>query len=181
MGWTYVQKQYATIDEFFEKSYLSDNYEFLGKGYLVNLTEYYRAIRNKKTNQIFALVCLIDLSNKWQIGYKDMTEDMGPCVYNCPKKVLDIIEQCEPSCKWAKEWREKCHEVLNKRQKAKGLKNGDIVQFSESISFSNGNTYNRFKVIVYKGKKHLYALTDNNSCVGEVHIRNWRTRDFEII
>ena len=46
-------------------------------------------------------------------GYKGMSEDMGPCYYDCPLSYLD--EADEPSSGLAREWREKVRKLAAER------------------------------------------------------------------
>lgn len=51
---------------------------------------------------------------KGMFYYKDMSEDMGPCYYDCPETILKLLS--ETDSKWALEWRQKCHEKNEKKK-----------------------------------------------------------------
>ena len=57
MGWTSLHKDYGmSIDDFFEKEMESDDFKFIGKGALVNMSEYYRAVYIPSKKQYFVMV-----------------------------------------------------------------------------------------------------------------------------
>lgn len=58
--------------------------------------------------RLFCLVCLIEVSGS-EIGYKDMTESMGPNILAPPaffQKLEDLIP--EPDGRYAADWRARC-------------------------------------------------------------------------
>lgn len=65
-------------------------------------------------------------------GYKDMSEDMGPCVYTCPLKFLDRSTCNTP---YAVEWRQNCrdyHARKSDRRKAVAALTDGLYQFDLS-------------------------------------------------
>lgn len=70
---------------------------------------------NKKTNTYFALVCRIhfERDSYYNFSYNDMDESENPYFYNCPKRIMDIIERSKPVNDMSKEWRMKVHKVLD--------------------------------------------------------------------
>jgi len=76
-------------------------------------------------------------SDYFNFGYKDMSEDMGPGIANCPKRILDLLSEPPPN-EWAQEWRERCRENIKQRRKLGRLKVGDIVVFPHPIEFRSG-------------------------------------------
>lgn len=63
--------------------------------------------------------------DRWAWGYKDMSEDMGPCIATCPKKLL-ARSNCQSS--YAVEWRQSCLDwhsgKLARAQKVAALADG---------------------------------------------------------
>ena len=82
----------------------------------VNASTYYAAVKMTKFAEpenatIFGVVVLtkIDNNSMYNFSYKDMDETMGPCKYDCPVGILNILSPTEN--KYANEWREKCRET----------------------------------------------------------------------
>ena len=92
-------------------------------------TTYYAAVKktifatkDKPENiQVFGTVCLTstDVKDYYNFAYKDMDETCGPCKYDCPKGILDLLTPTESE--YANEWRKQCYEHLDKKKKANGL------------------------------------------------------------
>ena len=156
MGWTTVHKPVGTsVDSFFDKEFAGSNIEFVGKGCLKNFSEYYRACYNKKTNTYFALVCRIhfERDSYYNFSYKDMDESENPYFYNCPKRIMDIIERSKPVNDMSKEWRMKVHKVLDTK-----LDKGKVITFKKPIDFGefSENTFrylgnNKFRSMNHGG------------------------------
>ena len=156
MGWTTVHKPVGTsVDSFFDKEFAGSNIEFVGKGCLKNFSEYYRACYNKKTNTYFALVCRIhfERDSYYNFSYKDMDESENPYFYNCPKRIMAIIERSKPVNDMSKEWRMKVHKVLDTK-----LDKGKVITFKKPIDFGefSENTFrylgnNKFRSMNHGG------------------------------
>lgn len=73
--------------------------------------EIVEAIPNKE-QVIFGVVFRTAVSGTKTFYYKPITEDMGPCYYDCPKNILDILSPTEN--KTALEWRDKCYKKISK-------------------------------------------------------------------
>lgn len=119
MGWTeYRATHYKNgkIDRKAEcDSYFSENYEVLRS--TVKSSVYYAAIKNKKTENVFAMVMLTSVNGMW-FAYKDMDEGMEPYYYDCPESILKLLSDTDD--KGSLEWRRKC------REKAKEPKLSDL-------------------------------------------------------
>ena len=156
MGWTTTYKPVGTsVDSFFDKEFAGSSIEFVGKGCLKNFSEYYRACYNKKTNTYFALVCRIhfERDSYYNFSYKDMDESEGPYFYNCPKRIMDIIERSQPVNDMSKEWRMKVHKVLDTK-----LTKGKVITFKKPLDFGefSENTFrylgnNKFRSMNHGG------------------------------
>lgn len=74
------------------------------------------------------IVCLLDnfaekgCPPKW--GYKDMGESCGPCVYDCPERIL---KQSTNMSSYAVKWRQACRD---KRKEKWSFVNGQKVRFT---------------------------------------------------
>ena len=189
MGWMfspYDKYRYANIDEYFDNEHkLSGDYEYVGKGALVNFSEYYRAVLNKKTNQYTCLVCLVSFAEAGSIGIKSMDETMMPYAFNCPRRILNIISKTEPVNEHAKTWRENVELVLQKREMARKIRDGSIIKFDKPITFTNGAVGDTFKIVEEgKGKrkrKYFTMAYCNNRFIGLFRIRNWQKMDYTVL
>ena len=155
MGWTSVNKPKGmSLDEFFDKEFKCDSLKFIGKGYTKNLSEYYRACYNVEKGVYFALVCKIHFGKGYyNFSYKDMDESEDPYLYNCPKRIMDIIERSQPVNDMSKEWRMKVHKVLDTK-----LTKGKVITFKKPIDFGefSENTFrylgnNKFRSMSHGG------------------------------
>ena len=155
MGWTSVNKPKGmSLDEFFDKEFKCDTLKLIGKGYTKNLSEYYRACYNVEKGVYFALVCKIHFGKGYyNFSYKDMDESENPYFYNCPKRIMDIIERSQPVNDMSKEWRMKVHKVLDTK-----LTKGKVITFKKPIDFGefSENTFrylgnNKFRSMSHGG------------------------------
>ena len=155
MGWTSVNKPKGmSLDEFFDKEFKCDSLKLIGKGYTKNLSEYYRACYNVEKGVYFALVCKIHFGKGYyNFSYKDMDESENPYLYNCPKRIMDIIERSQPVNDMSKEWRMKVHKVLDTK-----LTKGKVITFKKPIDFGefSENTFrylgnNKFRSMNHGG------------------------------
>ena len=64
----------------------------------------------------------------FNFGYKAMDETVGPCYYDCPKSILDLLTPTDSE--WANEWRRKCRENLTKKHWLKDLPIGGKVEWT---------------------------------------------------
>lgn len=143
MGWTsYIATHYTKAGNVDRKAEMDerwtqqehDGYAELNvlKSSMVG-SVYYAAIemkRNGKREQVFGVVALT--STKWDdgmnFGYKDMDETCGPCYYDCPKSILDLLTPTDSE--WANEWRRKC--IENKKKiKLSDLPVGTHIKFTD--------------------------------------------------
>ena len=130
MGWTSIHATHykngkvdrkAECDAYFMEGLNRGYYEVL-KSSMVGRV-YYAAVKplkkyDKDTNgneiivdipineqQVFGVVFLTSIDNKdyHNFSYKDMDESMGPCYYDCPKGILDLLSPTDSE--WANNWR----------------------------------------------------------------------------
>ena len=67
-------------------------------------------------------------SHYFNFGYKAMDETVGPCCYDCPKSILNLLTPTDSE--WANEWRRKCYENANKKRWIKDLPIGAKVEWT---------------------------------------------------
>ena len=155
MGWTYTHKHSSlSIKEFFKEEFGFANDRRavrLLDCAVVNLREAYLAFEDvdKATDkrEVFAIVCLLDYrpNDHYNLGYKDMEESEGPCYYNCPERILKLLTPT--TNEYAVKWREKCWERIKQRKARPKLCKGDVVEFSQPITFSSGVKLRTLRVL----------------------------------
>jgi len=93
------------------------------------------------------MVCLLDYkpNNYLNFGYKDMEESEGPCYYNCPERILKLLTPT--TNEFALKWREKCWERIKQRKARPKLCKGDLVEFTQPITFSSGVKLKTLRVV----------------------------------
>lgn len=88
------------------------------KGVCVNQVVYLAVEEYCKQTQeknVFAIVAQTRVAQDYfNFGFKGNSEDCGPCFYDCPASILDLLTPT--TSKWANEWREKCREKINKKK-----------------------------------------------------------------
>lgn len=188
MGWTSFHKPYGlSIDEIFEREF--KGLQFVGKGALVNLTEYYRAVYVPPhkgvngTNVEGYYICFVALvhmgKGEFNFAYKEMMESELPYYYNCPKRILDIVEQSKPYNDNSKLWRKRCHDVINRK---KLLDYGKVIKFKEPFNFNGGYKEDTFTIISgnpYGRRKTMKLQSYHHGFTAR--IPKWKSMDFEIL
>src|SRR3546814_16727894 len=80
---------------------------------------------------VFAVVCLVRWNPRsrdgHQFGYKDMSENMGPCEADCPAAILELLSPTDHE--YALDWRARCRANLVLR--ARKLSDGDRIRLPE--------------------------------------------------
>ena len=122
------------------------------------MRRYYAAMRwtNKTKGEVrtLALVGLVNhvprASDGYTLGWKDMSEDMGPVVIDCPLRILDRLDP--PASDHARKWREDVR-AHHARRRARP-KVGDIFTLAEPMTFTDGSVEQRFRAERY-GKRGI--------------------------
>lgn len=142
MGWTsYHATHYkngkvdrkAECDAYFMEGLNAGYYDVLKSSMVGSV--YYAAVkplkRYNKANEIvdipkeeqyvFAAVFLTstDMKDYWNFSYKNMDESYGPCSYDCPKGILDLLTPTESE--YANAWRKQCYENIAKKKNPNGF------------------------------------------------------------
>lgn len=175
MGWTYThKKENEKIVDFFKREF--ESFTGLRQVNILDCSVKNRVAyialadtREGKT-EVRAVVCLLDYSPKdyHNFGYKDMSEEMGPYAYDCPKKILDLLSPTTDEN--ALKWRASCREMLKKTLKA-----GDKVRFKQALTFSrSGLILNEFVYV----KGSVFAAPQVAAYGGRFRITNWKQREF---
>lgn len=81
--------------------------------------------------EVIGVVFLTSTDSKdyYNFSYKEMDETVGPCYYDCPKGILDLLTPT--NSEWANNWRTKCREQLEKKKNPNSLNKlpeGTVIQ-----------------------------------------------------
>jgi hypothetical protein len=126
---------------------------------------YYAAVQVMKNGiggEVFAIVCLVRWNPRDKdgmiFGYKDMTENMGPCEAECPERILDLLTPTEH--RHAIDWRERCRANLALR--GRKLAQGDRIRLDQPVTFTDGHVAQEF--VVCKRSRSLMLRDPDNGC-----------------
>ena len=146
MGWTSFNLPKGTVKEWFKNTWEEgNNYKVLDSA-LVNRSTMYGAVEKVATGEVFCAVFLIRWSKGYyNFSYKDMTEHVGPCVVNCPKRIMELLTELDATSEYAIAWRKRVQEYWNKKANTNKLANGSILKITEAVKFTNGSEYQYFK------------------------------------
>lgn len=86
MGWTFNTRK-STKQEFINELVTTEFFSLEILEYSVKPKHVWMLCKDKKDGHSFVMLCLISkMDGCW--GYKDMTGDTLPFIYNCPKSYL---------------------------------------------------------------------------------------------
>ncbi len=154
MGWTYTHRPKGqSIKDFFSNQFNYDRGDGRYGKVLecsANLRVAYMAYEvgcPGEEKRIIALVCLIHHSShdvRYNFGYKDMEESMGPVESSCPEEILRMLTPTEE--KYALDWRERCWNRIKEKAKNPKLEVGMVIKTASPITFSDGSRLELFVV-----------------------------------
>jgi len=105
---------------------------------VVKMRTYYAALeilRPDQPREVVGIVGLIKYSKReregYVFGYKDMSEDMGPCESECPVAILDLLTPT--TNEYALDWRKRCRAFAEQQCSKLPLRTGDRITFPEAI------------------------------------------------
>jgi len=172
MGWTYTYRGSTPVKEFLTERINCENEHARWKVLdiaIVKMRTAYMAVeiirRDKETGQldtttrkVVAFVFLLDYRPSdpdYDMGYKDMDESMGPCESECPERILNLLTPTDHE--YALTWRQRCRDNIARKKAFRLSKN--VVIETRPISFQDGRTRTRFKVISCKPLRLLCLET----------------------
>ena len=124
---------------------------------------------------VFAIVCLVRWNPRDRDGYvfgcKEMTEHMGPCEAECPKRILELLGSTDSP--EALLWRKRCFEAL--RKSSRPLEDGMHIRLNKAITFTDGYEGRDF-IVHRRGRAIELGLEDNAHA--RYRIRKVRTLDW---
>lgn len=190
MGWSSIyegrlkNKKADGIKEFLVNDIESDKLKVLD--FSKKATTVYMAVKIIETEEVFALVVLTAFE-EGDFFWKIMDESQGPCVWDCPQRILKLLTPLEPKeDSYAAKWREECwnlHET-KKTQNSKPYEHGDVVEFPVDIDFGNGDVRTKF-IIVKEGRRTVFApyreQANMKGVYGMYQIRKWKTYEPKVI
>lgn len=118
---------------------------------LVGMREYYAAVEHiapDGSRTVWAAMFLVSLSRgRYEVtwGYKDMSENCGPCYYNCPGSVLDLLTPTSNEA--AVNWRDACRRTIARRDRLKALKPGMRILLDTPMTFTNGDVIDSLDIV----------------------------------
>jgi hypothetical protein len=192
MGWIALHETRTAKEYFTDMCARIEDIELVDIA-IVSFRTAYLAIRDNKLGYTYCAVYLLHRAPKsyYNFGYKDMSEFAGPCVTDCPKRIidkltpLDEIEKLdsnvgESSLRWAKEWRENVLETIaKKKERNSSLKNA-VLKTKEPLEFTSGAFFQYFT----KRGKQVFAIKDFGTEYEQkfpVRIRGWNNIAFDVI
>jgi hypothetical protein len=171
MGWSFKTRPTALKDEIQE---LTKGWEYTENGNTVktsciahcwrggkfkgNLWVVFEKVHSNNGVEVkrerFIALFLMKYNSGW--GYKDITEDMGPCELSCPISYLEMVP--DPGG-YATAWREKVRALHNlKVELRRGLKIGAKVKMNDGISCNGVSIGGKEGVVI--GVKPLLVNVD---------------------
>lgn len=166
MGWTetYKPKGQKLLDFFVEHGTLrwsspesKIDARVLDSAF-VNCSEFYAAVEfiDKLTGKrdVWCATFMVKLykeKNGYNICYKDMEESMGPCMYNCPERILDLLTPTDNEN--VNVWRAQNREKIVKRKTKPPLVAGTVLLADPPISFTDGSQQSRLTVRDRRGSR----------------------------
>lgn len=148
-------------------------------------SEFYAVCKRTKPDgsvRHFLAVSLVKFCRgEYNMGCKDMSEEMGPCANRCPERLLDLMDKLVPlpdpsydATGYAKGFRDRCR-AFHARRKA-APKPGTRIRFTNEITFVGGAKGAEF-TLVGNGKRSVFQDDAGN----RYRIRNWTDRGYTIV
>lgn len=146
MGWDGTHKpKTQPLSDFITDIYDSERGEVIGLAVVHRATAYlaYRRFAYVRDGvsypeRVTAKVVLLRWGRGYyNVHYKAMGEECGPCESNCPEKILKLLTPTEDQ--YALEWRARCWENIGKRKARPKFKFGDRIILTNPIKFTDGH------------------------------------------
>lgn len=154
MGWTGVPTYGQKITNSFIRKNIEDTWkDNLGRTHSIEVSSIkasnawgYHSI-DGKPDSIYSI--LISRRKDW-LYFKDISEEMGPCQYDCPEYILKKVP--DPKSGYSTEWRKKMSDISKKRKERslalKSLEVGDFIKFHDNNGEYKVAQINRSSFIV---------------------------------
>lgn len=133
MGYTGILGNYRheSMKEAFEKVVVNSDYKSMVLDYSVRGNTAYMAIEyiDKDSKEVKRTIVVFLLrKSATEFMYKDMDESMGPYYYDCPLKLMKLVEGYDPINNNALEWRKAVYEYhASKKAEKQKQKNAESI------------------------------------------------------
>ena len=136
--------------------------------------------------EVSAYVVLTDRDrhSRFNFGYKDMHEQMGPCESRCPARILDLLTPVEAQgecAAWADHWRLRCRTHLKQAKATRALGDGATIRFASPLRFPG--IAPEFSATTFQlsrqGRSVLFYPT--NAPAVACRIPRWQEREFAVV
>lgn len=134
---------------------------------IVKLRTAYAAVEHtdKATGEryVWAAVFLLGYypNDYYNFGYKDMEESMGPNESDCPERILKLLTDYPSLNDWARDWRKRCWDNVNKRKSTPQIKVGRAYALEYAVSFVDGAKLRELFVADRRGSVLICTPIDN--------------------
>lgn len=194
MGWLYMTslKGHSGPRQYLDAQFTFERPEATSKvlrSALVGMRVYYAAVEQIRIatgeREVWAAICLVRYNPRdregYIFGYKDMTEQMGPCESDCPETILDLLTPTDRP--YAQQWRARCYESAAARR-ARAAKPkprvGQAVVFDEPLAFSDGRSFERLEVVANPRSSRTVLFRAPGSG-GLYRIPNIKSRTYRLV
>ena len=150
MGWIYTEKDaHISVKEFFEIEFAGQHTRVLDCA-VVDLRTAYIALESTAGGPgeptVSAVVCHLDYApdDRFNFGYKDVGEEMGPVEDECPERILDLLSST--SYEYAIQWRERCRAKVERRKSQPKLTSNRYLVLDEPVEFADGRSRDVFYI-----------------------------------
>ena len=150
MGWSTYHRPAGQTDREHFQGEIRDGLTILDSTTIKNV--FYAACKDEQTGEVFALVYLIQRTPRdyYNFGVKAMDETVGPCYYDCPAHILDMLTPTKSE--WANEWREKCRKTIAAKAEARAntvkVTDGAVIKLAHPLTFRGGHEAQEFQLRV---------------------------------
>lgn len=158
MGWTSTTLPWGIkLNDYFKDMFECDNDKVTRKilaSSLVKFHTWYAAVEitRKDTGQrdVIAAVVLVHMNPKSNLplSYREMTEDCGPGICECPEKILKLLTPT--TSKSAIDWRKRCWDRIKDRKSKPKLKKGQYLVLDRPLSFGAFGEYQILYIAIPK-------------------------------
>lgn len=143
MGWTFTRREKGiSTKDFFAKEFNGEGFEVLDvAGGTLNPTNVYIAMK-LPDDKVTAVACLtkrVPRDYHYNYGWKDMSENMGPYICDCPQRIIDQLSPLDELDvgEDAGAWRDRVAVFRTKFDNRLKLEDGMLVSVPYELQFSN--------------------------------------------
>lgn len=202
MGWSETYKTRGQpLKEFFAESFAYGGDTDAG---LIDLATHgrnlaYAAVKHPRGYVFAAVIQIRYKRGHHNIIYRIDDESAGPNHATCPQRILDLLtpdNEIINKHNWKadgywKDWRDRCRAHHATKETRPKVRDGDIIRFSEPLTFTNGDQTDTFvlrRQKTYRGgtSTHFHGTTQDaqghiRESYGRYQIPRWRERSYRVI